>query len=673
MISFQTLLLAALLLGPEPPRRFEEAAPAPVIQPDVARLRELLYNRQEPQEQSQAALLLVQSTSADAADLVREGLRRWDRPDVFQALASAIRLQRDRRFSDSLLKALASEQPALRAAAGEALARLDSVVVIHRLLGIAEDPATSTGARQAAAMALGKSGQKSAITALLGLLSSDNAALRETAQTALEELTGQDFGPNPSAWQEWWQNHKDLNDVEWLLCRSGLFADRSRRLQGELARAEAEVLRLHQQLYGRTPRADRVNHFRALSQNEYATVRAQTVAWIVDTLPDATAAEVKPLADILLALSDDGVEAVQRQAVLALEKIDDPRAFERLLALLQSGSVNVRAAAARSLGRYRCPQTSSTTEISGRAIAALEKALSDPSLTVVAEAVESMGSLGVPEAAPIVAGLLRHPADPVRQAAARALEQVANVQTLDALASGLEDPVPSVRFNVVGAMAKLGQGDALTEAQKQDLLKRLEQVLVRDGDPGVRSRAATVLGDLGTPAQLSLLWQRVTATEDNRVQLKAWTAMIDILSRSANWSLVSQWEQLLANQKETARRTELLQELRSRWAKNEAARQHLDVLTATLIQSLLAQRRWAQATPLIIDLARKAPTDAELQKRLRWLIVAGTQALEDRKALEVAQMLRDVEDLLPRAGGELGVEFDALRQRIQKSPDKPSP
>jgi HEAT repeat protein len=664
MTSFSMLLLLTLLLGPEPPRRFEEAPQTPAVVPDVARLRELLYNRLDTQEQSQAALLLVQSPAPDAGELVREGLRRWDRPDVFQALAGAIRIQRDKRFADPLLKAVASEQPALRASASEALARLDSVVVVHRLLGIAEDNAAPLAGRQSAALTLGKSGQKAAVTALLSLLTADAPAIRLAAADALEDLTGQDYGPSPAAWQDWWQHYKDSSDVEWLLARSGLFADRARRLQGELTRAEAEVLRLHQQLYARTPLADRTNHLRSLSQNEYPSVRVQAVAWILETLPEGSAPERKALAELLLQLSEDGVEAVQRQSVLALEKIDDPRALERLLALLQAGSVNVRAGAARSLGRFRIAKTGEQAlDANARAIAALEKALSDPSLAVVAEAVESMGSLGVPEAAPIVAGLLRHPADPVRQAAARALEQVADVRTLVALSSGLEDPVAGVRFNVVGALGKIGQSDSVEDVQKQHLLRRMEQVLVRDGDPGVRSRAATVLGDLGTPAHLALLWQRVTATEDNRVQLKAWSAMIDILARSANWALVNQWDQTLVQQKELARRVELLTELRTRWLKLEAAKLHVDSLTSTLVQAQLAQRKWTQAVPLIIDQARKAASDADLQKRLRPLLVAGAQALEDKKPQDVTQMLKDVEDLLPRAGGELAAEFDSLRQR----------
>jgi HEAT repeat protein len=671
MTSFQTLLVLALLLGPEPPRRFEETPQTPAITPDVARLREQLYQRDDIPGQSQAALLLVQSAAPEAAEAVRDGLRRWDRPDVFQALAAAVRTQRDRRFADSLLKALASEQAPMRQAAAEALARLDSVVVIHRLLGIAEDNSASVPVRQAAALALGKSGQKSAVTALLSLLAADSPVIRQAAATGLEELTGQDYGSNLTAWQDWWRTCKDMSEVEWLLCRSGLLADRSRRLQGELTRAEAEILKLHQQLYAKTPVADRLSYFRTLAHNEYASIRTQGIDWMVESLPEATAGEQKLLADLLLPLSEDGVEAVQRQAVLALEKIDDPRAFERLLSLLQSGSVTVRGAAARSLGRCRCAKGAHNAEMHTRAIAALEKALSDPSLAVVAEAVESMGSIGVPEAAPIVAGLLRHPSDPVRQAAARALELVAEVSTLNDLSAGLDDPTASVRFSVVGALGKIGQTEGLDDAQKQDLLKRLEQVLVRDGDPGVRSRAATVLGDLGTPAQLPLLWQRATATEDNRVQLKAWTAMIELLSRSANWSLVSQWEQTLANQKENARRIELLSEVRNRWLKQESARVHLDALTATLVQAHLTQRKWQQALPLAIDLAKKSPSESELPKRLRPLLVAGNQALEDRKPQSVLQMLRDVDELLSRAGGELGAEFEALRQRAQKTVEKP--
>ncbi|HMP60152.1 MAG TPA: HEAT repeat domain-containing protein, partial [Gemmatales bacterium] len=108
---------------------------------------------------------------------------------------------------------------------------------------------------------------------------------------------------------------------------------------------------LHRTLYSRTPANDRLNHLTTLAQSEYAAVRNQTITWLQELLAEGNGNDRKQMADLLLQLSRDSVESVQRQAALALERVDDPRAFERLLELLMRGQPSVRAAAARSLGR----------------------------------------------------------------------------------------------------------------------------------------------------------------------------------------------------------------------------------------------------------------------------------------------------------------------------------
>jgi HEAT repeat protein len=635
---------------------------------DLPRLRELLYNQQQPQEQSQAALLLVQSESAKAVEFVREGLRRQDRPDVFQALAAAIRLHRDPRHVDTLLAALGSERSVQRQAAIETLARLCDAPLVQRLIKAIENPQTPLLVRQSAIAVLGQSLQKSCVSTLIALLAHESPLIRQSAADALEMLSGQRHGLDTARWQAWWQAHKDLDEKGWLRGRTAYFADQARRLQAEVQQAETHILQLHDLLYSKVPAADRPSHLRSLAQSNYPAVRRQAITWIVELLPSAETAQQKLLTDGLLLLSDDGVEAVQRQAVLALEKVSDERAFVRLLELLQSSPEKGRAAAARSLGRYRSANSANQATLNQQAMSALQKALNDSSLLVVAEAAESLGDLGMPESAPLLAGLLRHSSERVRQAAARALELVAEPSILNELSAALEDPVASVRFNLVGAMGRVGSLPQLNDSQKRGLLRRLEAVLVRDGDPGVRSRAATIIGDFGTATEIPILWQRVNATEDSRVQLKAWTAMIDILSRSADLALVLQWDQTLAEQNQQDRRLEMLLEIRQRWSRLNP-RPDVDGVSGALVQVYLVQRRWNLALPLARDLSKRAPTDLELQKRLRWLLVAGNQAVDEQKPQEAFQLLKDVQDLLPRAR-DLAADFDSLRQRALQTTEK---
>lgn len=617
--------------------------------------------------------MLVQSDSADATLLVIEGLRHWDRPDVFVALTSAIRLRCDRRYQNALLKSLAADQPAVRQAAMETLGRLDDANLVRNLLSIAQDQSVAVGVRQAATGALGKCVQKSAAAALVMLLSSDSVVVRQAAQDSLEELTGDDLGPDPQRWQTWWQLHKDMSEEEWLIARTAYFADRSRRLRDELRQAETNILALQQTLYAKIPPGDRPAYLKKLAQNEYPEVRAQTVTWIAEVLPDAEGSDQKQLVNLLLQLSEDVAEPVQRQAVLAMEKADDPRAFERLLTILKSGTDKVRAAAARSLGRYRDSRGGPRPEASARVVAALQTALADPSMLVVRDAAESLGSLGMPEVAPMLARLLHHPSQTVREAAAHALEQMSNPVALPELCDALTDPATSdnMRFSIVGALGKIGKDGNCSERQKSDVLRRLQTVLVKDSDPGVRSRAATVIGDLGTPAELAILWQRASANEDNRVQLKAWEAMVEIMARSTDWAVVSSWDKTLTDQRQYARRLALLTEIRNRWLKVDAAKPHMDALTGALVQALLNQQKWSQAMPLALDLVKRSQNSTELETRLRWLLLAGRQGLDDHKSQEVLQMINEIQDLLPQAPNGLGSEFEVLRRRSLQLPEKP--
>src|SRR5206468_1024268 len=121
--------------------------------------------------------------------------------------------------------------------------------------------------------------------------------------------------------------------------------------------------------------------------------------------------------------------------------------------LLEQGATPVRAAAARALAQ-RSHGTGAEAWVRQRqVIPALQKALDDSALEVVAEAAEGLGALGLPEAGPVLAVLLHHPSQQVRQTAALALERVADGSILDNLQEALDDPVVTVRFSLVAALS----------------------------------------------------------------------------------------------------------------------------------------------------------------------------------------------------------------------------
>jgi HEAT repeat protein len=616
---------------------------------EEARLQELLQDRQQPAGQTQAALLLVQSRSPTAEDFVRDGLRQSDSPEVFLALAAALRLCQDTRFVDELVDALSASRPAVRQAAAETLAVLPEPPIVLRLQNVAEDTTMDLAARQAALWALGRCGRKGAAVVLLDQLSCDNEAVRCAAADALAELTGENHGLDLDRWRAWWAQHKDITPEHWLEERLAFQASRARRLDSELERARSQVVRLHQQLHARLPAADRLAHVQALVESEDPAVRVLAAEWAVELLATTDALGQRSLADLLLQLSRDGSAEVRKPAVHALGKVTDPRVLDRLTVLLRHGAPAVRAAAARSLAQQAHGSGPEAAARQRRVVPALQKALEDSSLEVVVAAAEELGALGVPEAGPVLAGLLRHPFAPVRQTAAQALERVADLAMLDTLLEGLDDPAVTVRFSLVGAVGHAaGDGKALTDVQRAALLARLELVLRRDADAGVRSRAATVLGECGTPAVLPVLWKRARAGEDSRVQEKAWGALLEILARSARLDLVQEWDHTLTEAGQGPRRVQLLNEVWTRWSKRDETRGHVVAVQEMLVQAQLDQGKWAAAFPLVRDLLARGGTDAETERRLRWLLGVGELALKEGNRAEALRAVEEAQAPLTR-------------------------
>jgi hypothetical protein len=367
-------------------------------------------------------------------------------------------------------------------------------------------------------------------------------------------------------------------------------------------------------------------------------------------------------------LSGDGTAEVQRAAVLGLGRVDDPAAIARLFALVRNGRPQVRAAAARSLALQARSAGAEGQERFKDVIPTLQQALSDPALEVVVEAAEDLGVLGAQGAGPVLTRLLSHSSEPVRQAAAQALEHVADGAVVNRLLETLDDPSASVRFSVVGALGRAAADSGrVSGASRRALLTRLESVLLRDADPGVRGRAATVLGECGTSAQMGSLWKCVTAGEDGRVQEKAWSAFVEVLARSGNLALLQEWDHTLGAAKQGARRLQLLGELANRWQKGPDRKAVAGPTQELLVQGQLEQGKWAAAFPQVRELIARAGSDAELTQRLRWLLTIGEQALLEGNRGEALRAVQEAQPYLQRAGTLAGA-FEKLEKDASARP-----
>ncbi len=357
---------------------------------------------------------------------------------------------------------------------------------------------------------------------------------------------------------------------------------------------------------------------------------------------------------------------MERTAVLALGRIGDSRAPDRLRHLLERGPASVRAASARALAQQARGSSAEALARQRQVVPALQKALEDQSLEVVAEAAESLGTLGVPEAGPVLAALLRHPSAAVRQTAALGLERMADGTILDPLIEASNDAIVTVHFSLVGALGRAAaDGRPLSDAQRSRLLHRLEELLVRDTDPGVRSRAATVLGECGTTAQLPTLWKRVQATEEARVQEKAWNGFIEIMARSGNRELFLEWERTLGQSNQAGRRIQMLTELATRWQQREDLRSTTAGIQELLVRAHLEQGKWLPAFAALHELLSKPTNEPDLDQRLAWLREIAELALKDGNRPDVLRAVQDARPLLARRTDRTGV-FDELEKQAKQ-------
>jgi HEAT repeat protein len=630
--------------------------------PDLAHLQEMLHDRQQPQGQSQAALLLMESKVEGAAKIIRDGLRRVEDADLFLPLAAAVRLRQDRRFLDELFAALSSNRPAIREAAAQALAATADASMVTRLDKLAANPDAEASVRQIALWTLGRCGTRQAARALLDHLKDDNETLRRAAVSALRDLSGQDYGFDSARWQAWWDQHKHLTRERWLESRLAFQTSRAHRLEGDLTRSRAQLLRLHQQLYGRLSGSERVAHIQSLIEQDDPAVRSLAVNWSVELLAGAEEAQQQLLTKVLLRLSHDSAPEVQRNAVLGLGRIHEAAVFERLEQLAQAESPGTRTAALHALALHVRGGEQGGPARRKQVMPLLQKALDDPALEVVVEAAEDLGALGALEAGPVLTGLLRHTSETVRQAAAQALERVAEPSVLPGLLGGLDDPCATVRFNLVGALAHAaGDGSDLSMEQRKRLLGRLEELLLRDSDPGVRSRAATMLGECGTPVQLAPLWRCVLSGEDARVQEKAWGAFVDILARAGKVPLLQEWDRTLTAARQGPRRLQMLTDIVARWQNRPERKEAVVPAREILVQAQLELGKWSSAAPLLRELLSRPAGEADMNRRLGWLLTAGQQALHEGNRVEALRMVESARPFLPPMG-KLTDAFEKLEK-----------
>ncbi len=625
---------------------------------DIARLRELIGDKKQPQMQAQAAYLTLQLQTPLATETARQYLRDTKNLEAFTAFASAIKLRGDPRFSEELLEALYSESLLVRQAAIEALGSSADGKTAFKLKIIAENVLLEENHRIPAIAVLGKTNKKISTETLLKTLLDPKENIRFASRLALTELVGEDLGQDTNAWLTWFQERKNLSPEAWIEERLAQRQSKLSRIEGELESSRNRNRALYQQLYARLGPTEKIPFFQTLRDHEDPAVRLILIAWLSEALNEESFR--KPVGDMLINFSRDPVEEVRRQAVLGLGRYNDKACLDRLLLVINSDQITVRAAAARSLALQAKGSDGAAKMI--LVLPALQKALSDPALEVVVEAAEDLGSLGVPAAVPLLAGLLKHKAPAVKKTAAQALERIADITVLEELLAAIDDSEAGVRLAILGAISRaVNQSKVIKENERIRLQIRMEVILLGDPDAGVRARSATLLGDLGTVNHLPTLWKAAIAKGDPRIQEKSWQAFLEILVKCNDLKVINEWNNN-CHKEVPQRRVNFLVELIAKMQPNAMnSKIELAFLRELLVNCGIENLKWLPAWSALRELPQTSEPE-EIDKRLNLLYQIAVIALKEQAAPDVLQMV-DFARPLFTGKKKVQADFEDLSQK----------
>ena len=157
----------------------------------------------------EALILLLKENPYQAA----RALSELNDPSVIEALArslneaplvcvaSALGKLKDKRGIDYLISALAGSDPSAKSEAAIALGEVKEASAVEPLITALKD--NDLWVRWFSARALGEIKDAKAIEPLIGLLNEEDQRITSRAAESLAAITGENFGPDSSKWQEW--------------------------------------------------------------------------------------------------------------------------------------------------------------------------------------------------------------------------------------------------------------------------------------------------------------------------------------------------------------------------------------------------------------------------------------------------------------------------------------
>jgi HEAT repeat protein len=542
----------------------------------------------EPEMRQQAAVALLTMDYPGAADAVLDALVNDPDPAVRISMIRASAFCADDRCFGAVLRALDDPDPSVPPAAAAATARFTRPDQLDAVAALVRRPTTSAGQRELLFRALGEAIAVQAVPVLIAGLEDPNQGPREAAWESLRRISGRDLPPDVPVWSEWWSANAHLS-------REDMLEHHLRTVSHELAEARRRIAAYEEQ------------------QVELVALLGDGDAGTPDQLMQALSSRHAPVR----------VCAAVSLARLAPERLNgfiaDEAAEDILGKALHDETEAVRLNVLRFAGRLNGP-------VRDRLVA---RALEDDSPRVLQTAVEAVRQGAAPGSARRIETVLLECDQPaVREAAAAALGQIGDAESVDVLMVALGDPAENVRWFAVEALGKLRAGQAAP---------RIAEMLSEDQSRIVRAIAAATLGDLGQPAAIPALRSALDDPQE-RVRENAVAALQALATGSPERMMV------------------IARAMEQHGLLNES-REVLSRLVADFEADRAMAPAVAEAYERLADIAARQDDVAEAARAYRKLVELSPDSTEYRQKLvacrlEMGEADRIVEDMLAWLGGD---------------------
>ncbi|MEM9251986.1 MAG: hypothetical protein AAGB29_06520 [Planctomycetota bacterium] len=292
-----------------------------------------------------AAYTLLNHDPAQSTPALAAAIADPAAPGASDAVVQALLLRPDAPdpgLIDPLMQALLVASADNREPLAEVLGRFDDPQVVNSLRDRAADPAAPHGSRLSAIAALGYQRTRDSARSLLALTQPPTPDdLRYASFDALAELSGlEDVGPDPVAWQAWWDQARRLSNERWqaTLVENLARRDASRRLRQ--TQTEQRLLESQRTLYRTTSPEDRPAVLAYMLNEPLTPIRRLGMELVLERLLEGLAFD-EPLREAMRGRLTDTDAQVRGLAALRLADLNDAVAADLVANRLAARSEHV--------------------------------------------------------------------------------------------------------------------------------------------------------------------------------------------------------------------------------------------------------------------------------------------------------------------------------------------